>query len=148
MHICIARALLPEPVPGFCVFSFLSCIPCLSHICRQLFDILTHPVVAGRRLPILLACNKADAGPKAHTVDFIRKRLEKELDQMRSTRGALGGDGSATQAASLGVPGEPFTFEGLATKSKGPAVVCASASAVEAGGAVEVEAFIRRCIPA
>jgi hypothetical protein len=29
---------------------------------------------------VLLACNKQDMGSKAHTVEFIRKRLERELD--------------------------------------------------------------------
>lgn len=43
---------------------------------------LAHPAVARRRLPVLLACNKMDMGARAHTVDFIRKRLEKEIDQV------------------------------------------------------------------
>lgn len=117
--------------------------------CRQLYDVLTHPVIAGRRLPVLLACNKADAGAKAHTVDFIRKRLEKEIDGMRSTRGALGGDGAASQAAALSsASGEAFTFDGLATVGKGPVVTCAAVSAVDAGGISDVENFLRRCVPA
>lgn len=52
---------------------------------RQLYDVLTHPAVIGRRLPIFLACNKSDMGVKAHSVDFIRKRLEKELDLVSGT---------------------------------------------------------------
>ena len=47
--------------------------------CRFLYEVLTHPAVRKRRVPVLLACNKADHGAKAHTVDFIRKRLEKEM---------------------------------------------------------------------
>jgi signal recognition particle receptor subunit beta len=50
--------------------------------CRQLFEVLSAPSLARRRVPLLLACNKQDMGSKAHTVDFIRKRLEKELDQV------------------------------------------------------------------
>jgi signal recognition particle receptor subunit beta len=34
-------------------------------------------------VPVLLACNKQDMGSKAHTLEFIRKRLERELDQVR-----------------------------------------------------------------
>ena len=49
---------------------------------RQLYDVLAHPVIQQNRIPILLACNKIDMGLKAHSVDFIRKRLEKELDQV------------------------------------------------------------------
>lgn len=121
---------------------------------RQLFDVLSHPVVTGRCLPVLLACNKADAGTKAHTVDFIRKRLEKELDQIRQTRGTLADQAenhSSTHASSssyavLGnsAPGT-FTFAGLG--AKGPLVTCASVSAVDTGGVSDVEAFIRKCMP-
>lgn len=50
-----------------------------SCVRRQLYEVLAHKSVAGRRLPVLLAANKADAGIKAHTADFIRKRLEREL---------------------------------------------------------------------
>jgi len=96
---------------------------------------------------VLLACNKADAGLKAHTVDFIRKRLEKEIEEMRATRGALGGDGTAVAAHSLSIPGEAFTFEGLATRAKGPVVTCSSVSAIDSGAVVDIETFIRRCVP-
>lgn len=124
-------------------------MPKKAEVAEQLYDVLTHPVIAGRRLPVLLACNKADAGAKAHTVDFIRKRLEKEIDGMRSTRGALGGDGAASQAAALSSgSGGLFTFEALATVGKGPIVTCAAVSAVDSGGISDVEAFLRRCVPA
>ena len=46
---------------------------------RQLYEVLAHKSVTGMRIPVLLAANKADAGVRSHTVDFIRKRLEKEL---------------------------------------------------------------------
>ena len=120
-------------------------LPKKAEVAEQLYDVLTHPVVAGRRLPILLACNKADAGNKAHSVDFMRKRLEKEIDTMRSTRGALGGDGAAAQAGVLG--GEVFSFSGL-TGQKGCVVTCAAVSALDMGGVVEVERFMRNCVPA
>ena len=38
-----------------------------------------HPTVRKRRIPVLIACNKSDEGPKAHTVEFVRKRLEREM---------------------------------------------------------------------
>ena len=97
---------------------------------------------------MLLACNKADAGAKAHTVDFIRKRIEKEIDTMRSTRGALGEEGAAARASALtGASGEAFTFEALGTMGKGPLVTCAAVSALDAGGIADVEKFIRKYIP-
>lgn len=54
--------------------------PLLPH--RQLYEVLSQPALARHRAPVLLACNKQDLGSKAHTVDFIRKRLEKEIDQV------------------------------------------------------------------
>lgn len=124
-------------------------MPKKSEVAEQLYDVITHPVIAGRRVPVLLACNKADAGVKAHTVDFIRKRLEKEIDTMRSTRGALGGDGAASQAALLaGASGESFSFERLGMVGKGPVVSCAAVSALDAGGVADVEAFMRKCVKA
>lgn len=108
---------------------------------------ITHPVVAGRRLPVFLACNKQDAGNKAHTPAFMRKTLEKELDTMRATRGALGGDAIASRAASLmGMPGSVFSFEALEAAG-GPKVVCVGIAAIETGGVEEVERFLRRCVP-
>jgi hypothetical protein len=58
--------------------------------------VLAHAAVDRRRLRVLLAANKADCGARAHTADFIRKRLEKALGELRGTRGTLGStDGGA-----------------------------------------------------
>lgn len=139
-------------------------MPRKTEAAEQLYEILTHPVVSKKRLPILLACNKADAGPKAHTVDFIRKRLERELDAVRETRGALddigsdhnnnnnnsngngGRGGGGGGGVYLGPIGEAFTFEALATKAKGPLVTATAVSAVDAGGWSDVVVFIKKCI--
>jgi signal recognition particle receptor subunit beta len=127
-------------------------MPRKTEAAEQLYEILTHPVVSKKRLPILLACNKADAGPKAHTVDFIRKRLERELDAVRETRGALDDLDSTTHKGNsgggvyLGPMGEAFTFEALATKAKGPLVTATAVSAVDAGGWSDVVLFIKKCI--
>ena len=117
-----------------------------SEAAEQLYDVLVHPVVAGRRIPILIACNKVDEGPRAHTVDFIRKRLEKEMDELRGTRGPLEG-GDVVPALSK----VPFTFEGywkpLRTKKGQPhRVTFAAVSALDVGGLMEVERFIERYI--
>ena len=42
-------------------------------------EVLVHPIVRKRRIPVLIACNKSDEGAKAHTVEFVRKRLEREM---------------------------------------------------------------------
>lgn len=51
----------------------------MLRLCRQLLEVLVHPTVRRRRIPVLIACNKSDEGAKAHTVDFVRKRLEREM---------------------------------------------------------------------
>ncbi|PSC68940.1 signal recognition particle receptor subunit beta-like [Micractinium conductrix] len=124
-------------------------MPKKTETAEQLLEVLSSPALAKRRAPVLLACNKQDAGSRAHTVEFIRKRLEKELDQLRSTRGTLGdvNGGSGGGGAPLGAPGEPFTFESHA-RAHGVRVTTAGVSAVDRGGVAEVEAFIRRCVPA
>ena len=58
---------------------------CLQ-VAEQLYDILASKAVSSRQMPVLLLANKADMGAKAHSVEFIRKRLEKALDQLRTTR--------------------------------------------------------------
>ncbi|KAK9904218.1 hypothetical protein WJX75_007076 [Coccomyxa subellipsoidea] len=74
-------------------------MPQKERIAEQLHDVLAHPVVSGRRLPVLLACNKSDCGTKAHTMDFIRKRLEKAIDQLRGTRSAISEDSNRNEVA-------------------------------------------------
>ena len=53
---------------------------------EQLYDVLASRAISSRQTPVLLLANKADCGAKAHSVEFIRKRLEKALDQLRTTR--------------------------------------------------------------
>ena len=47
--------------------------------CRHLLEVLSEPPIQKHRVPLMLACNKADEGARAHTVDFVRKRLEREM---------------------------------------------------------------------
>jgi signal recognition particle receptor subunit beta len=103
----------------------------------MLYEVLTHPGVARSRVPILIACNKMDLEMEAHSVDFIRKTLEKQLDAMRRTRtAAIGKDAGGGAPPALGPPGKPFSFGGLANK-----VTLAQASA-KTGALDEVVAFI------
>ncbi len=46
---------------------------------EELFEVLTHPSIAKRRVPILLACNKMDLETQAHSIDFVRRTLEKQV---------------------------------------------------------------------
>lgn len=79
--------------------------------------------VQKQRPAVLLLCNKTDTGAKAHTSDFVRKRLEKELEALRSTRSSLN-EGST--GLNLVKRNEAFTFAGL----RSPKVSVGSGSAL------------------
>mmetsp|Transcript_8505 Transcript_8505/g.17631 ORF Transcript_8505/g.17631 Transcript_8505/m.17631 type:complete len:255 (+) Transcript_8505:201-965(+) len=75
-----------------------------------LYDLLSKRSVQQSKVPVLVACNKTEV-TSAHTIDFIRKRLEKELDQLRGTRAAMQDTTkSGSEELSIGKPGQPFTF--------------------------------------
>lgn len=114
-------------------------------IAEQLYEVLAHQKIARRRPRILLACNKADLGAKAHTVDFIRKRIEKEIEQLRSTRQTLGDATSGDNLLGAHAAGDVFSFQAL-SKARGILVSTASISAAD-GNIGEVAAFLRSCVP-
>ena len=45
---------------------------------RYLYDILTKASVVKKKIPVLICCNKSDK-VTAHTKEFIRKQMEKEV---------------------------------------------------------------------
>lgn len=45
---------------------------------RYLYDILTKSIVVKKKVPVLICCNKTDK-VTAHSKEFIRKQLEKEM---------------------------------------------------------------------
>ena len=80
-------------------------------------------------IAVLLACNKSDKGEAAHSPEFIRRRLEKEIDALdrlcrdgrargRGEEGAREGEGRRGESSPpcSGAPGEQFTFAGLARR--------------------------------
>ncbi|CAL5220142.1 g2101 [Coccomyxa viridis] len=111
-----------------------------DQVAEQLYDILASKAVSSRQMPVLLLANKADMGAKAHSVEFIRKRLEKALDQLRTTRA----DVEAESGNALEKAGEPFTFAGLA-RARGAQVVTASCSALQ-GDIAEVTEWLSQTI--
>ena len=114
-----------------------------TEIAEQLYEVLTHPALGKQRAPLLLACNKADLGAKAHTIEFIRKRIEKEIEQLRTTRKTLG-DG-ASREDPFGLEGEVFSLQKLAQARK---VRISSAVLSASDGSIgPVATFIRRCLP-
>ena len=45
---------------------------------RYLYDILTKASVVKKKIPLLICCNKSDK-VTAHSKEFIRKQMEKEM---------------------------------------------------------------------
>ena len=93
-----------------------------DEVAGLMYKILTSPVVRGRGLPILVACNKSDGGVKAHSVDFIRKRLEKLIYEIYTSH--TGGSGlesignEVEREHNILTDGESFSFSDLATRRK------------------------------
>lgn len=114
-------------------------------------------------VPVLLACNKSDAGEAAHSPEFIRRRLEKEIEALVASEesGGLAGDGRAgggrggsdesddvdgggeqSVSSLLRRAGQPFTFAGLA-KAGGPVLETCSLSALR-GDVAGVTTFLAK----
>lgn len=104
-----------------------------------LYEVLSHPAVSRGRVPVLIACNKMDLELEAHSVDFVRKTLEKQLDAMRKTRAAAIGKEAGARPA-LGPADAAFSFAALPNK-----VALAEASA-KAGQLDDVVAFIAAAV--
>ncbi|CAD7700227.1 unnamed protein product [Ostreobium quekettii] len=112
-------------------------MPHSKDIAEQLYDLLTHPVFRNHHIPLLLACNKADLGAKAHTDNFIVKLLEREIENLRSTQSTLEGEGRRTP---IGKEGEAFSFKHVVSK-----VAVAKISAIT-GDIGPVLQFTRECV--
>lgn len=131
---------LKDAAAVVCVVDAVEVTPHRTEAADMLYEVLTHPVVQRARTPILIACNKMDLEMEAHSVDFIRKTLERQLDAMRKTRTAAIGKDAGGGAAALGPPDKPFSFAALRTKV---ALVQVSA---KAGNLDEVITFIAKSV--
>ncbi len=85
---------------------------------------------------------RTDAGAKAFTPEFIRKRLEKEIEALRATRRSLADSAGGGEKDALRSAGTPFTFDGLA-RGRGPVVSTAAISA-STGDLAPVHSFVRK----
>lgn len=80
--------------------------PKMKDAAEHLYELLTHPDILDLHPPILLALNKTDL-VSARTEKFILDELDREMEQMRFSRGAtLEGQDSADSY--LGIEGEKF----------------------------------------
>lgn len=110
---CVRRRLCESWCIPFVVLTTLCIVTHTSLLYRLLVDVLTNPHVARRRPPILMVCTRGDAGVRAHTCDFVRKMLEKEIEAIRNSRHAL--DDGERRKGVLGAEGAPFSFASHAT---------------------------------
>ncbi|CAG9464820.1 unnamed protein product [Pedinophyceae sp. YPF-701] len=85
------------PAAGAVVFAIDSThvLPVSRETAEALMAVLGHAAVARRRVPVLVACSMQDLGLKAHSLEFIRKRMEKEITGLIETRKALEQAGAA-----------------------------------------------------
>nr|XP_019705216.1 signal recognition particle receptor subunit beta isoform X2 [Elaeis guineensis] len=126
---------LPRAAGLIFVVDALDFLPNCRAAAEYLYDILTKASIVKRKVAILILCNKTDK-VTAHSKEFIRKQLEKEIDKLRTSRNALSTADIANEYT-LGVPGEAFSFSHCRNK-----VTIADASGLT-GEVSQVEQFIR-----
>ncbi|XP_043708409.1 signal recognition particle receptor subunit beta-like isoform X1 [Telopea speciosissima] len=126
---------LPQTAGLVFVVDAVEFLPNCRAAAEYLYDILTKASIVKKKIPVLILCNKTDK-VTAHTKEFIRKQLEKEIDKLRTSRTAIS-DADIANEFTLGVTGEAFTFSHCHNK-----VVIAEASGLT-GDIVQVEQFIR-----
>ncbi|CAL9169962.1 uncharacterized protein LOC103997754 [Musa acuminata AAA Group] len=129
---------LPHAAGVIFVVDSLDFLPNCRAAAEYLYDVLTKAIIVKRRIPILILCNKADK-VTAHSKEFIRKQLEKEIDKLRTSRSAIS-TADITSDYTLGVPGEAFSFSHCQNK-----VTVADASGLT-GEISQVEQFIRELV--
>ncbi|KAF3431237.1 hypothetical protein FNV43_RR25967 [Rhamnella rubrinervis] len=129
---------LPQAAAIIFVVDALEFLPNCRTASEYLYDVLTKASVVKKKIPVLIVCNKTDK-VTAHTKEFIRKQMEKEIDKLRASRSAI----SAADVANdftLGVAGEAFSFSQCQNK-----VTVGEASGLT-GEISQVEQFIREHI--
>ncbi|KAJ7975525.1 Signal recognition particle receptor subunit beta [Quillaja saponaria] len=126
---------LPQAAGIVFVVDALEFLPNCRAASEYLYDILTKGSVVRKKIPLLILCNKTDK-VTAHTKEFIRKQLEKEIDKLRSSRSAISAADIANEFT-LGVSGEAFSFSHCHNK-----VTIAEASGLT-GEISQLEQFIR-----
>ncbi|MCL7051308.1 hypothetical protein MKW94_015381 [Papaver nudicaule] len=99
---------LPQAAGLIFVIDALDFLPNCRAAAEYLYEILTKALVVKKKVPVLIMCNKTDKA-NAHTKEFIRKQLEKEIDKLRASRTAVSAADMSTEYA-LGVAGATFRF--------------------------------------
>lgn len=126
---------LPQAAGLIFVIDALEFLPNFRAASEYLYDILTKANFIKKKIPLLIVCNKSEK-VTAHSKEFIRKQLEKEIDKLRASRTGVS-DADITSEYTLGVSGQRFAFSQCQNK-----VTFAEASALT-GDISQVEEFIR-----
>ncbi|XP_031501200.1 uncharacterized protein LOC116264893 isoform X2 [Nymphaea colorata] len=126
---------LPEAAGVIFIVDALDFLPNIQAVAEYLYDILTKACIVKRKTPVLIVCNKTDK-VTAHSKEFIRKQLERELDKLRASRNAISAADIANELM-LGEPGQPFAFSQCHNK-----VTVTDASGMT-GEISQIEHFIR-----
>ncbi|EFH59780.1 predicted protein, partial [Arabidopsis lyrata subsp. lyrata] len=129
---------LPQAAAIVFVVDALEFLPNCRAASEYLYDILTNANVVKNKISVLLCCNKTDK-LTAHTKEFIRKQMEKEIEKLRASRSAVSIADIANDF-SIGIEGEVFSFSHCYNK-----VTVAEASGLT-GETVQIQDFIREYI--
>ncbi|CAN8271154.1 unnamed protein product [Cochlearia groenlandica] len=129
---------LPRAAAIVFVVDALEFLPNCRAASEYLYDILTNASVVKNKIPVLLCCNKTDK-ITAHTKEFIRKQMEKEIEKLRVSRSAISTADIANDFT-LGIEGEVFSFTHCLNK-----VTVAEASGLT-GVTEQVQDFIRQYV--
>ncbi|XP_015695704.1 signal recognition particle receptor subunit beta-like isoform X1 [Oryza brachyantha] len=131
---------LPQAAGIIYVVDALDFLSTVQATAEYLYDILTKATVVKKRVPVLIFCNKTDK-VTAHSKEFIKKQLEKEINKLRESRNALS-SADITDEVKLGNPGEAFNFSQCQNK------VTVAEGAGLTGNVSAVEQFIREYVKA
>ncbi|GLT86479.1 hypothetical protein SLE2022_046180 [Rubroshorea leprosula] len=127
---------LPQAAGIVFVVDALEFLPNCHLASEYLYDILTNASVVKKNIPVLICCNKTDK-VTAHTKEFIKKQMEKEIDKLRASRSAVS-EADIANDFTIGVPGEAFALSQCNNK-----VTIAETSGLT-GEVAQVEQFIRK----
>ncbi|BBM97479.1 signal recognition particle receptor subunit beta [Marchantia polymorpha subsp. ruderalis] len=131
--------LLPQASGIVFVVDALDFMSQLRPTAEYLYDVLTKAWVVKKKIPVLLTCNKIDK-VTAHSMDFIRKQLEKEIEKLRVTRKTTS-DADVGTEISIGSDSSPFQFTQCSNK------VSIVETSVLQGKITEIEVFIKEYVP-
>ncbi|XBI08608.1 hypothetical protein VPH35_136313 [Triticum aestivum] len=129
---------LPQAAGVVFVVDALDFLSSMQASAEYLYDILTKATVVKKRIPVLIFCNKTDK-VTAHSKEFIKKQLEKEVNKLRESRNAIS-SADISDEVQLGLPGEAFNFSQCQNK------VIVDEGAGLTGDVSAVEQFIREYV--